>query len=207
MTEPIATLLTWLSPSYPVGAFTFSHGLEWAMEVGAIGDAASAQAWIADCLHHGAGRSDAILLAHAMRGEDVAGLAEALAPTAERLEETMAQGAAFAEVTGVARGLDLAPAPYPVVLGQAAALVGLPRRETIHAYLTAFAANLISAAIRLVPLGQTQGQVIQSRLAPGIATLTEDALAATLDDLGGCAILADIASMRHETQDVRLFRS
>ena len=207
MTEALTVLMTWLSPAYPVGAYSFSHGLEWAVEQGQVRDGATAEAWIADTLTHGAGRSDAILLVHAMRGAEVAELAEALAPSAERREETLAQGRAFAEVTASAWGIDLAPAPYPVVLGQAAAARRLGEAETARAYLTAFAANLISAAIRLGTLGQAQGQVIQARLAAPIEALAAEALTTPLDGIGGAALAADIASMRHETQTVRLFRS
>ncbi|MEL6478639.1 MAG: urease accessory UreF family protein [Pseudomonadota bacterium] len=207
MADDLTVLMTWLSPAYPVGAFTFSHGLETAVASGAVSGAAGAEAWVADCLVHGAGRSDAILLTHARRGGDIADLAEALAPSAERREETLAQGRAFAETTRAAWGIDLAPAAYPVVLGQASAALDLPEDVVIRAYLTAFAANLISAAIRLVPLGQTEGQIMQARFASGIAGLAGEVQVASLDDIGGCALAADIASLQHETQTVRLFRS
>ncbi|MEM0922736.1 MAG: urease accessory protein UreF [Pseudomonadota bacterium] len=210
MADPLSTLMIWLSPAYPVGAFSFSHGLETAVSRGVVQDADSAGAWIADCLTHGAGRSDAILLSHAIQDGDkgeLAELAEALAPSTERRIETTEQGRAFAETTRAAWGIPLTPAAYPVVLGEAAAALEIPREAVLRAYLTAFAANLISAAIRLVPLGQTDGQILQARLAPRIEDLAREAATAPLDTLGTCTIAADIASMQHETQTVRLFRS
>jgi urease accessory protein len=216
MDEGLYTLCAWLSPGYPVGAFGYSHGIEWAVEAGDIRDTETLALWIADLLRHGSGRTDAVLLAHAWRAERdgdrqalaaLAELAEALAPSAERLLETTALGTAFAKITESAWGEDPAPAPYPVALGQAAARRHIPLDRTTFLYLHAFAANLVSAAIRLVPLGQTDGQRALAELMPEAARAAAEAVAAPIEAVGGCAIRADIASMRHETQRTRLFRS
>lgn len=209
-TREAMLLAAWLSPAYPVGAFSYSHGFETAIADGAIRDAATLEAWIADTLAHGAGRQDAILLAHAWRDpadEDVADLARALAPSAERRLETEAQGAAFAATTAAAWGPEAAPAPYPVALGRAAARHGVALETTAALYLQAFASNLVSAGVRLVPLGQTDGQRVLAALGPLIRAVAADAIEAPLDALGTACFLGDIAAMRHETQDVRLFRS
>lgn len=213
MTDAVLKLAAWLSPGYPVGAFAYSYGLETAVAEGAVSDAASLGSWVADCLAHGGGRTDAILLAHAYRAEDdeavaeIAALAAALAPAKERLGETEALGAAFAEVTEAAWGGGGGPAPYPVAVARAAAAHDAPLALAVRLYLQAFAANLISAGVRLIPLGQTEGQRALAALAPLIEGTASEALAADLGDLGGAAILSDIAAMRHETQEVRLFRS
>ncbi|MCW3848053.1 urease accessory protein UreF [Sphingomonas sp. LB-2] len=216
MTEARYRLMTWLSPAYPVGAFSYSHGLEYAVEAGLAADCASLSDWIEDCLRHGAGRSDAIIVAHAWRAEDagaraeLAELALALQPARERLLETEAQGAAFQLVTSAvwpAEPIDAAPLPYPVAVGVAARAHAIPLDETLQAYLWAFAANLVSAGVRLVPLGQTDGQRAQATLMPAILDVAREAETADLDDIGGCAFRAEIAAMRHETQHVRLFRS
>lgn len=216
MTEARYRLMTWLSPAYPVGAFSYSHGLEYAVEAGLVTDRASLSGWIEDCLRHGAGRSDAILAAHAWRAEDAearAGLAElaaALQPARERLLETEAQGAAFQLVTSAvwpADTIDAASLPYPVAVGVAARAHDIPVDETLQAFLWAFAANLVSAGVRLVPLGQTDGQRIQAALMPVVLEVAREAETSGLDDIGGCAFRAEIAAMRHETQHVRLFRS
>jgi urease accessory protein len=214
MTEALYKLHAWLSPGYPVGAYTYSHGLENAIAEGLIEDVDSARAWIDDCLKHGGGRSDAILFAQTYRadGEDalaeISELALALAPSTERLLETRAQGRAFADVTEAAWG-NGAPhdRPYPVAVGQAAAAHGIALEAALVVFLQAFVANLVSAAVRLVPLGQTEGARIVAGLMPDVLALAEAAAAAGLDDIGGFAIHADIASMRHETQETRLFRS
>ncbi len=210
MTEAMLTLATWLSPGFPVGAFAYSHGLEQAVAAGAVGDRESAQGWIAACIEHGAGRNDAILTAAAMRGEDAVALdalARALAASAERLRETVAQGTAFAETVGAAWGGDGVPRAYPVALGVAARARGLPMAETVALALAAFAANLVSAAIRLVPLGQVEGQRILAALHPLVERVAREATECGTDDLGGCAWATDIAAMRHETLAVRLFRT
>jgi len=210
MTEALLKLAAWLSPGFPVGAFAYSHGLEQAVAAGDVTDAAGAQGWIAACVEHGAGRNDAILLAAVMRGEDadaLDALARAFASSAERLRETVAQGTAFAETVAAAWGGDGKPRAYPVAIGVAARAHGLPARDTVALALSAFAANLVSAAIRLVPLGQVEGQRIQAALHPLVARVAAEALETATDDLGGCAWGADIAAMRHETQTVRLFRT
>ncbi|MEM9061269.1 MAG: urease accessory protein UreF [Pseudomonadota bacterium] len=217
MTLDLQKLFSWLSPGYPVGAFTYSHGMEWAIADGRVQNASTARAWIADCLEHGAGRSDAILLVAAHRAvtaadaaalTEISDLAFALAPSAERLLETDAQGQAFSEVTGAVWGSDQSSAlPYAVALGAEAARHGIAVEPTVEMFLHAYVANLISACVRLVPMGQTDGQKVLAELMPQVRSVADDAQSSDLDDLGGCTILADIASMKHETQDVRLFRS
>lgn len=219
----LARLMTWLSPAFPVGGFSYSHGLEWVVETGKVRDAATLGDWIEDLLVHGAGRTDAIFLAEAWRAaaadnaaflDEVAQLAAAFAPSAERHLETLAQGAAFLTAVGAvwphpavaslhARG----ETAYPVAVGVSAAAHGLPLPPTAQAFTQAFAANLVSAGVRLVPLGQTDGLRVIARLEPLIPRVVTGALAAGLDDVGGIAVMADIASMRHATQYTRLFRS
>jgi urease accessory protein len=218
-------LQAWLSPAYPVGAFSFSSGLEWAVEAGDIVDAASLQRWIAVILTDGGGFCDAMFFVHAHRaieqGDDnalaaVAELAVAFAPSKERHLETTAQGGAFLAATRAAwpcAALDRlaaawpGPCAYPVAVGAAAAGHGIAVVPALAAFLHAVAANLISAAVRLVPLGQTDGQRVLAALEPVIAATTARALATPLDDVGSAAFRADLASLRHETQYTRLFRS
>jgi urease accessory protein len=220
----LARLMIWLSPAYPVGGFSYSHGLEWTVEAGKVRDAPTLGDWIEELLHHGAGRADAILLAGTWRAvtagderalTETVELAAALVPSAERRLETLAQGAAFLAATRAVwpspaldqlagAAMDVA---YPVAVGASAAAHGLPLAATAQAFMQAFAANLVSAGVRLIPLGQTDGLRVLARLEPLIPPLVAGALAATLDDVGGAAVMADIASMRHETQYTRLFRS
>ena len=210
MSDALYTLASWFSPAYPIGAFSYSHGLEWAVASGAVKDADGLRDWIADGLAHGAGRTDAILLTHAHRRPDdaaLAALAEALAPSQERLLETAAQGRAFAETTAAAWGADGAPAPYPIAVGRAAAAHGVAVEDAALLYLHAFASTLVSAGVRLIPIGQTDGQRVLAGLKDLCRAIAAEAVTADLDAIGGCAFAVDIASMRHETQTVRLFRS
>lgn len=203
-------LAAWFSPAYPVGAYSYSHGLEWAVEAGDVTGRAGLGAWVADLLAHGAGRTDAILLAHAHRADDPAPLAElaaALAPSAERHLETTAQGAAFARTTAAVWAVPIPPMAYPVAVGHAARVLSLPLALTATLYLQAFAANIVSAGLRLIPLGQTDGQRIIAGVLPLAARIAASAETASLDDIGGVAFRADLAAMRHETQYTRLYRS
>ncbi|WP_307267371.1 urease accessory protein UreF [Labrys wisconsinensis] len=220
-----ARLLLWFSPSFPTGAFGFSHGLEWAVEIGDVADRATLEAWIGAVLAHGAGWTDAVLIAaahDAARGADdaalvaVAELAAALQPSRERRLESTVQGEAFLRAVETAwpnaacarlRAAWDGPIALPVAIGVAAAGEGLGREAVIAAAMTGFAANLVSAAIRLAPIGQSDGLRVMAALEPLIRRLAPGAAAAGLGELGGCALRADIASMRHETQATRLFRS
>jgi len=208
-------LLAWLSPGFPTGAFACSHGLEWAVEAGDIADEASLLDWITDVLIHGAGRVDAILLRHAHAAQcdparlaTLAELARALAPARERRTETTDLGTAFAAAAAPWEPPALPEAPpYPVALGALAGAHGIDVDATALAALQGFAANLISAAVRLVPLGQSAGLRVLAALEPTIRAVADETRTATLDDLGGCAFRSDIAAMRHETQYTRLFRT
>lgn len=207
------TLAQWFTPSYPLGAFVYSHGLETAIADGRITSAASLQDWLRDVLAHGSGRNDCILLRAAFVCEGPDALAEveaharAFAASAERLAETSVQGDAFARTTQAVWGGDVPPACHPVAVGYAAAQMGLPLALTAQMYLQSFASNLVSAAVRLVPLGQTEGQAVLAALTPLCREIVQDTRTATLDDLAGSAFMSDIAAMRHETLEHRIFRS
>ena len=207
----ILRLTQWLSPSFPVSAYAYSHGLEAAIARGDIRKSDDLAAWIRAVLEAGTGRNDAILLALAHRGEmeqeELIDLAEALSSSRERLEETRAQGHAFALTLSAIEDIDIPPAPYPVAIGIAARDLSLPSEEVIKLFLHAFASNLVSVAVRFVPLGQSEGQAVLSRLHGLIAAMAEMAAKASIDDLGGCVFGADLAAMEHEDMEVRIFRT
>lgn len=218
-------LMTWLSPAFPVGGFSYSSGLEWAVEAGDITDAASLADWLDAMLGDGSGFCDATFLVHAYRaveaGEttalnEIAELAAAFVPSRERQLETASQGRAFIDIARAAwnaDGLDAmiaacgTPPVYPVAVGVVAAQHAVPLAPTLHAFLHALVSNWISAASRLIPLGQTDSQRVLVTLEAAVAATANRALNAALDDLGGATFRADLASLRHETQYTRLFRS
>jgi urease accessory protein len=218
-------LMTWLSPSFPVGAFSYSSGIEWAVEAGDIGDAASLQNWLGSLLADGPGFCDGVFLVHTHRAAsadddamlaEIAELASAFVPSRERQLETSAQGRAFIEIARAAwncASLDRLIAScggavvYPVAVGLVSAAHAIALEPTVHAFLHAVASNWISAGARLIPLGQTDSQRVLAQLEPVVAATAGRALAASLDDLGSATFRADLAGMRHETQYTRLFRS
>jgi urease accessory protein len=228
MTEQQAALyrlMAWLSPSYPVGAFSYSSGIEWAVEQGDIKDSATLVDWLLLMISDGAGFCDAVLFVEANRAasesnanrlREVAELAAAFAPSKERHLETTAQGRAFVEATCAAWPCDAlalltrcwdGPIAYPVAVATACAGHGIAVEQALPAFLHALAANWISAGVRLIPLGQTDGQRGLAALEPAIAATATRAFSSTLDDIGSAAFRSDLASMRHETQYTRLFRS
>jgi len=207
----ILTLTQWLSPAFPVGGFAYAHGLEWAISAGDIRDAAMLERWLADVLAHGAGWADAVLLCLALRDDAdlgaLADMAAALAPARERLEETLAQGRAFLAATNALTGNDLPDMAYPVAVGAAARRLGLAPERVAALYLHSFASNLVQAAVRFVPLGQTDGQRVLAALHAPILRIAAAAAGAAPEDIGGTALRSDMAAMRHETMDVRIFRT
>ena len=218
-------LMTWLSPAYPLGAFSYSHGLEYAVEVGLVADRDSLQAWVATAVSAGAGRSDAALLVAAWRAaraddraalDEVVALAAAWRGTAETALESRAQGAAFLATTRAAWPHVLLDAlalrhrgelALPVAVGVAAAMQDVPLPAVLTAYLHALASNLVSAGVRLIPLGQSDGQLAIATLERVVAASAAGVLVRPLEDIGTAAPLLDWCSMRHETQYTRLFRS
>ncbi|HKJ60869.1 MAG TPA: urease accessory UreF family protein [Hyphomicrobiales bacterium] len=218
-----AELLLWLSPSFPVGSFAYSHGLETEVAEGRITDAETLADWLQVLTVHGSLHNDLILLSLAYRAEDaislrgVSDLACALQPSAERSAEALVQGENFraAYLAGWTNGghtrFDELGRDASVTLAVAVSIAAsdrkLPLLPTLEAYALGFHSNLVSAAIRLNIIGQFDGQRILASLLPEMRSAAKSAEFATEDDLGNAALAVDIASMKHETQKVRLFRS
>lgn len=206
----LLTLTQWLSPAFPLGAFAYSHGLEHAISVGAVRDRASLCDWLRAVVAEGSGRSDAVLLSMTRAGADpreTDDLARALAASPERLQESLEQGRAFLRVTNALLGSDHQDLTLPVAVGLQTRQLDVPASRVIALYLQSFVGNLVQGAVRLIPLGQTDGQQVVADLAPSIASLSDALAVAGPSDLGTAAIGADLAAMAHEHQEVRLFRS
>jgi urease accessory protein len=214
--QALLRLMTWLSPAFPVGAFSYSHGLEWTVRSGEVTSSGHVFEWVADVIAQGSGWNDALLLATSWRAaatddQDelaaISELAEAMSPSVERHMETMLLGEAFARSASPWLDEPLAPAAYPVAIGIVGARNRIPLGDTLAAFLHALASNLVSAAIRLVPLGQSDGLSVIARLEANILDTAKRAEDASLDDLGSACFAADMASLRHQTLEPRLFRS
>ena len=208
----ILTLTQWFSPAFPVGAFAYSHGLEWAIDSGDVTNKEQSEAWISDVLRHGAGWNDSLFLGAAYRAgttdvDEIDSISRAFSASAERLKETRLQGEAFCEIIAKVWAADLKGLTYPVAVGRAARLQGLPLELTTQFYLQAFIANFAAVTMRLVPLGQTEGQRMIREMTPLCSQVAAQASCAAPDDLGSSAFLSDIASMKHETQYSRIFRT
>lgn len=205
------SLIQWLSPAFPTGAFAYSHGLERVVADGSVYDAVSLEAWLRNILHFGAGWQDAVLLCNALKSgadlDELDALACALQPSAERLTEGAEQGTAFARTVAGVTGRVLPARMLPIAVGEAACDLALPAADVVQLFLQAFVSNLCTVATRHVPLGQTDGQRVLAKLAGDIHLLGTRAALAKLDDLGGCALAGDIAAMQHEIMEVRIFRT
>lgn len=223
--QGIYELLSWMSPSYPVGAYTYSHAIEYAVEEGYVKDLATLTSWLEDVVEFGSARNDAILLAETYRAlqsgdsqalRKVAEVAFANRPTRELELETTAQGKAFVTITEDAfpsstfqtlKSVWDGPIVYPVAVATAAAGKSIPLETALTGYLHAFISNLVSAAVRIVPLGQTDGQRAIAALEEICAEQVQRSLFSNLDDLGSATLMVDWCSCKHETQYTRLFRS
>jgi urease accessory protein len=217
--------MAWLSPAYPIGAFSYSSGIEWAVEAGDINNAETLRQWLAVMIAEGGGFCDAVLFVHAHRAtaaaddaalHAVAELAAALVPSKERFLETTAQGRAFLDATKAAwpspallrlENVWRGAVALPVAVGVACAGHDIACEQALGAFIHALTANWISAGVRLVPLGQTDGQRVLAALEAVVAATAHRALATPLDEIGSAAFRADLATMQHETQYTRLFRS
>jgi urease accessory protein len=226
MTDASCKLLAWFSPAMPIGAYSYSHGLEYAVEAGMVKDAQTLHAYVETALRHGTGQLDAGLLCAAWRASrdgcplaEIVMLAAALRGTSELALESAAQGRALLTLlcqawpappldalVELCRQHEVEPA-HAVVVGVACAAHGLSLQPCVVAFLHGFAANLISAGVRLIPLGQTDGQRLTAALEDTIRAVAADALAASLDDLGTACPMIDLCAIAHETQYTRLFRS
>jgi urease accessory protein len=214
-------LQSWLSPAFPIGAFSYSHGLEFAVEANLVHDRESLVDWL-DCdLRHGSGHNEAVFLATALAADDdafveIAELASASFGTGELALEGLSQGEAFLQtvqrvwphpdLAAMAQSLTARPS-LAIAVAMACRAHGIDPAITLRLFLQAWIANLINAAVRLVPLGQTDGQLAQAALEGAVLATAENAASATIEDLGSAAIMVDWASMQHETQYTRLFRS
>jgi len=218
--DPMALqrLFAWFSPAFPVGAFAYSAGLETAISDGSVRTPEALTDWLRAILRHGAPTTDAIFIAEAHRnardGATLAKLAElalALIPSPERRAETLSLGTSFCVAAAAWPEADQAalPAgcPYPVALGAIAGVSGLPLAAVLTGFLAALAQGQISVAVRLVPIGQTDGLRVLQGLEADIAAAAQKGETAGLDDLGSIGFAADIAAMAHETLNVRIFRS
>jgi urease accessory protein len=225
--DAAARLLTWLSPAFPVGAYSYSHGLELAVEAGFVSDRLTLITWVEGALRYGTGRLDGMYVLEAHRAASasdtdrlstIAELAAAMRGTAELALESTAQGAAFLKAIGSGwPHLSAAPAlqqlarmpslAYPVAVAATAALAGITETALLQAYLTAFCGNVVSAALRLAPIGQSDGIAAVAALEPTIAAQVERLCRTPFENVGASALMVDWCSMKHETQETRLFRS
>ena len=204
-------LLNWMSPAFPIGSFAYSHGLEFAIAENEITTQSKVESWIADLITHGSGWNDAVLFAQVWNCDsaELNDLALSMASSSERYLETTQLGRSFAIAASVFTDLkfpagDLA---YPIAAGLACRNVSVDQHSALLAFLQGFAAAQVSVAVRLVPLGQTAGLHVLKNLMPLISETANRAISATLDDLGSCTLLADIAAMNHEHLQPRIFRT
>lgn len=223
--EPsLVKLLAWLSPAYPTGAFSYSHGLEWAVEAGSVRDLATLIDYVHAVLARGGGWIDAVLFVHVWRAADdaealdeLSELASAMRGTAETALESAQQGRAFLDVTlrawphpalaAFAARAAGRPIAHCVAVALACAVHGVDLDAGLVAYLSAVAANLVGAGARLIPLGQTHAQIAIAELSRRISEIARRARLCPLEDLGTAAPVVELCSMLHETQYTRLFRA
>ena len=209
----LLTLTQWLSPAFPVGSFAYSHGLESAVSEGWVSDAESLYEWLEDILIHGSGQADAAWIAlsysaHSLKEvENLNDYARAFSASAERVREGERQGAAFAKVASSVWCLELPELLLPIALGHSAKQQGLDLDAVIALYLQAFLSNLGAAAQRLMPLGQTDAQIVVAKLNPVCLDVAKTAKTMEMRDISSSCFLSDIAAMKHETLQPRLFQS
>ena len=211
--QSILTLSQWISPSYPVGSFTYSHGLEALVNLRWLGNAENLYEWLSNILQSGAARTDALFLAAAYNCSSDEALIEmnmkarALASSQERLLEMDELGKAFKSITEAVWPIEIGELVYPIAIGFCANAEGIEITLTACLYLQAYVSNLVSAAQRLMPLGQTEAQKIIKTLSPICLQLADETRDGNLDNIYSSVFISDIAAMKHETQVSRIFKT
>lgn len=209
-------LQTWLSPAFPTGAFSYSHGLEQAIANDLVKDQQTLYQWLGELINHGAGWNDAVLFAETWRLscmdeslKEVTELAIAMSISKERDLETTAQGSAFLKAASAWCDVSKLSekCPLPVAVGAITAKQNIDLILSLTGYLHAYISNQIQAALRLMKLGQQGGVEILAELEEEILKTAKVASQTSLDDLGSCAFMADICAMQHEILETRIFRS
>lgn len=222
----LVRLMQLVSPALPVGAYTYSQGLEWAVESGRIRDEASAGAWIGDLMRHGVGRFEAPLVASLMRHWATSDSAEiarlnadflASRESAELRAETAQMGFSLNRLlndlgvpTLSALRAELAHLPeiaFPTVWSGLAAAWRIDPHSAICGYLWAWAENQVMAALKAVPLGQASGQRLLAELGQAVPPIAATALTLPENDWSNLTPAFALCCARHETQYSRLFRS
>ena len=206
----LITVMQWLSPAFPIGGFAYSHGLEWAINKGYVSNREELQKWISDLLEYGSLKNDAILIKLVLKGSDpkeINELAMALCPASERLSETQLQGGAFCKIMREVWSLEIDDLALPIALALAAKNENIDQNLVVPAYLHSFCSNLISVAMRLIPIGQTDGQKTLRELSPLISDSVRAVAKSDKDDLGSACFLSDVSAMQHEYLQPRVFKT
>ena len=206
----LVTVMQWLSPAFPIGGFAYSHGLEWAINKGYVSNREEFQKWISDLLEYGSLKNDAILIKLVLQGSDpkeINELAMALCPASERLSETQLQGGAFCKIMREVWSLEIDDLTLPIALALAAKNESIDQNLVVPAYLHSFCSNLISVAMRLIPIGQTDGQKTLRELSPLISDSVRAVAKSDKDDLGSACFLSDVSAMQHEYLQPRVFKT
>jgi len=206
----LITVMQWLSPAFPIGGFAYSHGLEWAINKGYVSNREELQKWISDLLEYGSLKNDAILIKLVLQGSDpkeINELAMALCPASERLSETQLQGGAFCKIMREVWSLEIDDLTLPIALALAAKNESIDQNLVVPAYLHSFCSNLISVAMRLIPIGQTDGQKTLRELSPLISDSVRAVAKSNKDDLGSACFLSDVSAMQHEYLQPRVFKT
>ena len=206
----LITVMQWLSPAFPIGGFAYSHGLEWAINKGYVSNREELQKWISDLLEYGSLKNDAILIKLVLQGSDpkeINELAMALCPASERLSETQLQGGAFCKIMREVWSLEIDELTLPIALALAAKNESIDQNLVVPAYLHSFCSNLISVAMRLIPIGQTDGQKTLRELSPLISDSVRSVAKSDKDDLGSACFLSDVSAMQHEYLQPRVFKT
>ena len=206
----LITVMQWLSPAFPIGGFAYSHGLEWAIDKGYVSNREELKKWISDLLEYGSLKNDAILIKLVLQGSDpkeINELAMALCPASERLSETQLQGGAFCKIMREVWSLEIDDLTLPIALALAAKNENIDQNLVLPAYLHSFCSNLISVAMRLIPIGQTDGQKTLRELSPLISDSVRAVAKSDKDDLGSACFLSDVSAMQHEYLQPRVFKT
>ena len=206
--EALQILQTWFSPSFPVGSFSYSHGLEAMINDNLVKSKEDILDYLKCILKHGTGKNDIILMKYTYQGEELNELALSLCPSKERKIESIEIGNAFRKVLADSWDFKIQEnTAYPIAVAKAAKHFNIPLNLTLVSYLQSFASNLINVCIKHIPIGQKIGQDCIIQTYDLIRELEKESENLNLEDLGGICFNSDIYSIKHENLKTRIYKT
>jgi len=206
--QSLQILQTWFSPSFPIGSYSFSHGLEALIDDKLIANKQDILDYLNCILFYGTCKNDIILIKYAYQGNDLNDFAFSLCPSKERKIESLEMGNAFRKILKDSWDYELPiNTAYPICIGKAANHFQIPLNLTMISFLQSFISNLVNVCVKHIPIGQKIGQDCIVNSLKSVKKIVKKSDKYSLDDIGGICFNSDIYSIKHERLLTRVYKT